>query len=115
MTTTAAFYQVVWSLIPPVTEPAKIVLEGDCFLLVIHGIPSEIAAHIQVATPPIQRSETALNIFLPVPRIEVARQQAQSLGGGIAGQSAVWSTATCRACDGCDPEGNVFQIREALM
>ncbi len=44
--------------------------------------------------------------------IEDARKQAAALGGQVGPKAREWQARGFRACDGFDPEGNVFQVRE---
>ncbi|HVZ19622.1 MAG TPA: hypothetical protein VG871_01095, partial [Vicinamibacterales bacterium] len=76
------------------------------------GIPKVIAASITIATPPRVRDQNPVKVCLPVGSIRTARAKAASLGGRLGPKSKEWSARGFRACDGNDPEGNVFQVRE---
>ena len=110
----AAFYEAVFSLSRKHSEPEKVVLESTAIMLVIHGIPDEIAANIVITQPPQLRANTALKLFLPVTSFAAARAVAAAAGGAVKDEAYAWSAANFRACDGYDPEGNVFQVRELL-
>ncbi|HVL02280.1 MAG TPA: VOC family protein [Dongiaceae bacterium] len=110
----AAFYATVFSLSLKHSEPEKVVLESATLMLVVHGIPEEIAENIVITQPPQLRDNTALKLFLPVESIAVARAVAAASGGAIEDESYEWSAGNFRACDGFDPEGNVFQVRELI-
>jgi predicted enzyme related to lactoylglutathione lyase len=108
----AKFYQQVLSL--PVTraEPQHVVLESDGFQLVVHAIPEHIASSITISVPPEAREETPIKLLFPVASIAGARSLAASLGGQVGPSQREWESHGVRACDGCDPEGNVFQLRQ---
>ncbi len=106
------FYANVLSLSKIRSEQTKVVLESEHFLLVIHGIPEKIVESIQISCPPTVRDSMPIKLFLPVSSIFEARQIAGSLGGLIESDDSEWRAVGFRACDGFDPEGNVFQVRE---
>lgn len=108
----AAFYEQLISLSITHAEPDHIVLESDTLQLVIHGIPKQVADAIHIATPPAVREETPIKLFFPVSSIADARRQAPALGGQVGPEKKEWEARGFRACDGYDPEGNVFQIRQ---
>lgn len=108
----ADFYANVFTLQIKHTGQEKLVLESEHFLLVIHRIPEHIAAKLHIPRPPLPRENMAIKLFLPVRSIGDARLLANALGGCIQGESHEWSAANFTACDGYDPEGNIFQVRE---
>ncbi|HEX6738477.1 MAG TPA: VOC family protein [Vicinamibacteria bacterium] len=72
----------------------------------LHAIPAQIAAGIVVTDPPRPREETPLKLVFRV--ADVAAARARLLGRGvIMRELRPWG-----ACDGVDPEGNVFQIAQ---
>lgn len=86
------------------------VIESADLQLVLHAIPPDIAAGLAIATPPVPRTDTALKLFFSVDSLDAARRTARALGGDVA--STGWAGPGFSACDGWDPEGNVFQLRE---
>jgi len=48
----------------------------------------------------------------PVDSLAAARARVAMLGGRLDPADREWSARGFRACDGVDPEGNVFQLRE---
>lgn len=108
----ADFYRQVIGMTELHRDQDHVVLDDAQFQLVLHGIPAGIAARIQITEPPQVREDTPIKLCLPVLSIEGARQAAASLGGQIGPQHQEWETRGFRACDGHDPEGNVFQVRE---
>lgn len=89
-----------------------VVLDGGHFQLVIHGIPEKIANDIAITEPPRIRDDTPIKICVPVHSIEEARTRAARLGGNVGSKARQWQARGFVACDGHDPEGNVFQVRE---
>ncbi len=81
--------------------------------LVIHAIPPHIAATIPLSVPPALREETPIKLMLPVASIAEARHRAAQWGGQVRPVSAQWADRGCIVCDGSDPEGNVFQLRQS--
>ena len=109
----ARFYMDVAEMTEVYRDADHIVLNEDGFQIVVHGIPKQIAATIQITTPPKVREDTPIKICLPVMSIEYARERAAELGGRIGPKTEEWVARGFRACDGYDPEGNVFQVRES--
>ena len=89
-----------------------IVLESETYELVIVAIPAATAARIVITTPPQRREATAFKLVFAVPSLAQARQAAQANGGELNPPAKEWSFQGLRVCDGCDPEGNVIQLRE---
>jgi catechol 2,3-dioxygenase-like lactoylglutathione lyase family enzyme len=79
-------------------------LDAGGAMLALHAIPSEIAATIEIATPPRRRSNAPIKLIFEVDDLDGARADLIA-HGAIMAEPRSWS-----ACDGIDPEGNVFQI-----
>jgi predicted enzyme related to lactoylglutathione lyase len=109
----ARFYRETAEMTEVHRDKDHIVLNAEGFQIVIHGIPKQIAARIEITAPPELREETPIKICLPVSSIEHARTKAAELGGRIGPKKKEWIARGIRACDGYDPEGNVFQVRES--
>jgi predicted enzyme related to lactoylglutathione lyase len=109
----ARFYEAVAGLSAIHTADDHVVLDEERFQVVIHNVPAAVAASIQIAKPPSVRELNPIKLCLPVDSIDAARQRALQLGGWIGPKSKEWQARGFRACDGHDPEGNVFQLREA--
>jgi len=84
---------------------------GDCELVVV-AIPAAIAAGIHIATPPVRRENTALKLVFRVDDLAAARALAEAAGGALNPPEREWDFQGARVCDGHDPEGNVFQLRQ---
>lgn len=108
----AAFYAAVAGLDVLDDADGYVALASDALELVVVRIPDEIAETIEVATPPVRRTETPLKPVLPIADISTARERASGLGGVVDPPDREWRWGDTRVCDGNDPEGNVFQLRE---
>jgi predicted enzyme related to lactoylglutathione lyase len=70
----------------------------------LHAIPAHLAEGIVIEDPPERRESTPLKLAFQVPDVAAERERLVSLGVAM-DQLRPWG-----ACDGLDPEGNVFQI-----
>lgn len=89
-------------------------LESAAMQLFIVAPRADIAAGIHIAQPPVARENTALKFIFPVASLVAARAAAAEGGGALKPAGAEWEFNGHRHCDGHDPEGNVFQLRERL-
>jgi predicted enzyme related to lactoylglutathione lyase len=108
----ARFYAAVADLEVMHEVDDHIVLESENVELVIVAIPAATAARIVITTPPQRRENTAFKLVLPVPSLSQARTTAEANGGELNPPGKEWSFQGLRVCDGCDPEGNMIQLRE---
>ena len=108
----ARFYAAVADLEVMHEVDDHIVLESETMDLVIVAIPAATAARIVITTPPQRRENTAFKLVLPVPSLAEARAAAEANGGQLNPPGKEWKFQGLRVCDGCDPEGNVIQLRE---
>jgi len=108
----SGFYAEVAGMEVTHAELDFVVLESAFFQLVVHAIPAGIAASIAIASPPVRREETPVKLIFPVPNISASRTLAAKHGGELNPTQREWQFQSCRVCDGHDPEGNVFQLRE---
>ena len=108
----ARFYAAVADLEVMHEVDDHIVLESETMELVIVAIPAATAARIVITTPPQRRENTAFKLVLPVPSLAEARAAAEANGGQLNPPGKEWKFQGLRVCDGCDPEGNVIQLRE---
>jgi predicted enzyme related to lactoylglutathione lyase len=107
----ATFYASVAGMVRLHATDELIVLESADIQLLVHRIPAAIAAGIAITSPPQRREDTALKFFFTVPSIEAAKATATRLGGDVSGER--WNGPGFVVCNACDPEGNIFQVREA--
>jgi predicted enzyme related to lactoylglutathione lyase len=108
----AEFYRALVGLQVTHEDDAVIMLESASQQIVIHGVPAEVAASIQIASPPRPRENAAVKLVFPVDSIADVRARAPQLGGALHGKNKEFQTRGFRTCDGHDPEGNVIQFRE---
>lgn len=107
-----AFYRAVAGLAEVQREPHHVVLQRDGFQLVVQAVPEQIAVRIVVGEPPRIRDDCAVKPVFVVDSIVRARLAAEMAGGCLNGSEREWAFRDWRVCDGWDPEGNVFQLRE---
>ncbi|HET7932339.1 MAG TPA: VOC family protein [Rhodanobacteraceae bacterium] len=108
-----AFYAAVADCTQRRRDADFIVLQAGAFELVLVAVPAQLAARIEIPVPPRRREATPIKPVFFVPDIEVARCRAAEHGGQLDPPDREWRFDDWRVCDGCDPEGNVFQLREA--
>ncbi|MFL6626660.1 MAG: VOC family protein [Burkholderiaceae bacterium] len=108
----ARFYAAVADLEVMHEVDDHIVLESETVELVIVAIPAATAARIVITTPPQRRENTAFKPVFAVPSLAEARASAKANGGELDPPGKEWKFQGLRVCDGCDPEGNVIQLRE---
>ncbi|TYK72574.1 glyoxalase/bleomycin resistance/dioxygenase family protein [Comamonas sp. Z3] len=108
----ARFYEQVLDMQRLHEDEHIIVLESAALQLLIHALPAEIAARVQVGKPPQRRADVALKFFVTVPAIAEAASVVQALGGQVFDER--WQGPGFAVCNAMDSEGNVFQLRETL-
>lgn len=106
------FYETIAGFAVVEAEAGHVVLEVQGFQLSVVAIPTHIAAAIVVADPPVRREGSPTKLVYFVPSITAAREQATQLGGYLNSAAHEWEFQGAHVCDGHDPEGNVFQLRE---
>jgi predicted enzyme related to lactoylglutathione lyase len=108
----AEFYRRVAGLQEREAADDFICLESNAFQLVVLQIPAHIAETITIETPPRRRESTPIRLVLFVASVEAGRSAARENGGELNPPEREWSFQGHKVCDGVDPEGNVFQLRE---
>ncbi len=106
----ADFYCAVAGMARLQATPELIVLESADIQLLVHRIPPPFAEGIVITSPPQRREDTALKFFFSVPSLAAARLAARAAGGEVFAEN--WQGPGFTVCNGMDPEGNVFQVRE---
>lgn len=105
------FYTVVAEMRDVDGDDHHRVLESNGFQLIVHAIRGEPeSAAVGDAIP--AREDSYIKVCLPVASLAAARARAGTLGGRLQPVDREWQARGFRACDGVDPEGNVFQLRE---
>ncbi len=109
----AAFYRQALDLAVIESEPSHDLLRGHGLEVVVHAIPADIAAGIDIADPPTPREETPFKPTFVVPSLEHVRAAAQATGGYLKPREGAWHFRGHAVLDGWDPEGNVVQFKQA--
>ncbi|AMW05975.1 glyoxalase/bleomycin resistance/dioxygenase family protein [Gemmatimonas phototrophica] len=111
----ARFYEVILTMSPVYVEPGLRVIASDRTELVIHGVPPQVLAPAASGAAPEPREDTAIKPFFVVGSLAKARDMAPLLGGFVFPPEREFTSRRFRACNACDPEGNVVQFRELLV
>jgi predicted enzyme related to lactoylglutathione lyase len=106
------FYRAVLQAETLQLEPEYAVLLASGMQLVIHAIPAHIAAEIEISNPPEPREEQAIKLVFTISSLAFAREAAAASGGSVS--TNVWQWQGFNTCSAMDPEGNIFQVREAV-
>lgn len=109
------FYEGLAGLVITEQGEGYVVLEATGFQLSLVAMPEYIAAATQIAEPPRRREQVPVKLVYFVPSLDVLREQIPALGGGLNPVEREWLFQGARVCDGHDPEGNIFQLRERPM
>jgi Glyoxalase-like domain len=107
------FYSAVAGVEPQAIEKSFAVLGAVPSQFVIVRVPDRIADEIEIAMPPELREANPLKLVFAVQDIAHARERAAELGGAVNAVEREWEFEGARVCDGHDPEGNIFQLRQA--
>jgi predicted enzyme related to lactoylglutathione lyase len=107
------FYSAVAGIEPQAIEKSFAVLGAVPSQFVIVRVPHRIADEIEIATPPELREANPLKLVFAVQDIAHGRERAAELGGAVNAVEREWEFDGARVCDGHDPEGNIFQLRQA--
>ncbi len=104
-----AFYRDALGLapLPERAQPGWVELDAGGVTVALHAIPEAIAASIAVGDPPLARESAPIKLVFAVDDVAAARARLAA-SGAVMGDVRSWG-----ACDGVDPEGNVFQIAAA--
>lgn len=108
----AKFYESVMGVSRLHATPEMVILQLQNLQLLVHAIPEHIASTFEITTPPERREDTALKFFFKVDSITSARTAAMALGGNVFNEQ--WQGPGFIVCNGFDPEGNIFQVRESV-
>lgn len=111
----ARFYEVLLLMSPVHVEPGLRVIASDRTELVVHGVPPQVLDAVPPGDGPAAREDVAIKPFFVVPSLAEAREMAPSLGGYLFPPEREFTARRFRACNACDPEGNVVQFRELFL
>jgi predicted enzyme related to lactoylglutathione lyase len=106
------FYSSVTGIAPRSVDKGFAVLGASPSQFVILRIPKRIADAIDMPAPPEPREDTPIKLVFGVEDIAHARDRAAELGGAMNAAEREWEFEGAKVCDGYDPEGNVFQLRQ---
>jgi predicted enzyme related to lactoylglutathione lyase len=87
-------------------------LEWGSYQLVVHKLPDHLAGGGFAPSELVIREDCALKLVFFVDSLDDAREAAIRRGGLLHGGERVWEFDGTLVCDGCDPEGNVIQLRQ---
>ena len=105
-------YRAVVGIEPQTAEKGFAVFGSIPSQFVIVRIPKNVARSIDISSPPKPRHGIPLKLVFAVEDIANARDRAARLGGAVNAVKHEWNFEGTKVCDGHDPEGNVFQIRQ---
>ena len=106
------FYQSVAAMDRLSGDATHSVLEVAGFQFVVHRLRGEPEARPDTSGQIRVREDSYVKLCLPVESLAAARARVAALGGQLYPPEREWQARGFRACDGYDPEGNVFQLRE---
>lgn len=109
----SAFYQQALGLTVEASDSAHDLLRGHGYEVVVHSIPKRVAAEIHIATPPEPRAETPFKPTFVVASLAAVRAAAEATGGTLKPEDGAWHFRGHMVLDGCDPEGNIVQFKQA--
>jgi predicted enzyme related to lactoylglutathione lyase len=107
----ARFYESVATMTRFHATEELVVLQSRDIQLLIHRIPAHLADGIVIASPPQRRENSALKFFFTVDSLAETRALVGRLGGAVFPEQ--WQGPGFVVENACDPEGNVFQIRQS--
>jgi catechol 2,3-dioxygenase-like lactoylglutathione lyase family enzyme len=106
-----AFYSAVLRQPLVYRDPYHAVLRCGIFALDIHQLPAHALENLPGSAATAARDQ-AVKLSFPVDSIVRARKAAAEHGGELDPGPPRWVVDQQKICDGRDPEGNVFQLRE---
>ena len=104
------FYQSVLGMTTGHRTDQMIVLRSPDLQLIVHAMPPHAASQVAITSPPQLRDNAAIKFFCTVPSLSAAQESAQSLGGQVLPEQ--WLGPGFVVRNACDPEGNIFQVRQ---
>jgi catechol 2,3-dioxygenase-like lactoylglutathione lyase family enzyme len=107
------FYQRVFGFTLQRAANGHVVLVSSAFQIVLVEVPASIAASISIEEPPRLRAESPTKLVFATPSIAMVRAAAPAYRAVVLPVERDWDVDGARVCDGNDPEGTVFQLRES--
>ena len=90
--------------IPGADEAGWVEFEAGTSRVALHAIPRPLADVVSIAEPPQPREETPIKLVFVVSDVNAERSRLVEQG------VTMFAVKSWGACDGVDPEGNVFQL-----
>src|SRR5262245_25728306 len=100
----ADFYFALLGLVWAYCDLYHSLLESPGFQLVVHRIPGEKTATVEIAVPPVRRATAPFKPVFFVSSIANVRVVAETHGGVMEPAEREWSFNGVTVCDGLDPE-----------
>jgi len=107
----SGFYESVLGMTAAHRTDQMVVLRSPDLQLIVHATPPEVASGFGITNPPQLRDNAAIKFFCTVPSLSGAQESAQAFGGQVLPEQ--WNGPGFVVRNAFDPEGNIFQIREA--
>jgi len=108
----AGFYEAVAGMTRLHAGDELVVLESPDIQLLVHQIPAQIAQDIVITAPPQRREDSALKFFFTVADLVQTAALINRLGGMVFAPQYQGPGFVVQ--NTCDPEGNVFQVRQTV-
>lgn len=105
------FYRGVLGMTEAHRTNQMVVLRSPDLQLIVHAMPSQAASQVEITEPPQLRDTAAIKFFCTISSLSAAQESAEALGGQVLPEQ--WQGPGFMVRNACDPEGNIFQIRQS--
>jgi predicted enzyme related to lactoylglutathione lyase len=85
-------------------------LTGAGWTLSLVVVPTDLAASIQLGSPPARRTQSPIKLGFAVASVDALVRTLAELGGSVDPPSTAWAHAGVVHRDAVDPEGNVVDL-----
>jgi len=109
-----AFYTALGLKVDESARGDYAVLIGPTLELSIVQVPQHVVSQIELSDPPRARESTPIKLVFVVSSIDETLEVTRLIGGRMKEGSRRWQFRGHSVQDAIDPEGNVYQLREAL-
>ena len=107
-----SFYAEALGLMRKASAQDHAVVSGSNLEIVIHQIPGHETTAADAVSQKIRREGAAIRFDFPVSDVAASRSLARARGGDIDELPPPWAERDANFFLGCDPEGNVFAVRQ---
>lgn len=107
----ACFYQGVLGMTEAHRTNQMVVLRSPDLQLIVHAMPPQVASQVEITEPPQLRDGAAIKFFCTISSLSSAQKSAVALGGQLLSEQ--WQGPGFVVRNACDPEGNIFQVRQS--